>query len=115
MQPITVNVGPNAAAGAASPLVRLDNWSVGTVGVQVDVTGTINCSVQASFDDPNDPVTPVDVANMVWKAVADANLANISADVQGSVAPIPLFLRLLVNSGSGSARMTVVQAGSPVL
>lgn len=115
MQPITVNVGPNAAVGAASPLVRLDNWSVGTVGVQIDVTGTINCTVQASFDDPNDPVSPVDVANMVWKDVADTKLVNISADAQGSVDPVPLFLRLHVNSGAGSARMTVVQAGSPVL
>ena len=53
MRARTVTVGPNAAGSTSSQWVRFDEWAPGsTVTVQVDVSGTVNYTVQTTLDDP---------------------------------------------------------------
>jgi hypothetical protein len=107
MRPITVTGGP--AAGPSS-MIRLDEWADAPVAVQVSVQGAVAYTVQHSFDDPNDLINPVPVANMFW----DVGLVPLAA--QGAALPItfamataPLWMRLLMGAGTGTARMTVTQ------
>lgn len=94
----------------SSPWVRLDDWDAGAIILQVSVSGTINCTAQTSSDDPNSPWNPVLPANMTWLSVS--GLTAITASTQGAITSAPLWVRLLLNSGSGSATLTVVQSGA---
>jgi hypothetical protein len=105
----TLSIGTNGVA--ASPWVRLDNWAPAPVAVQLSVFGTVNATLQQTLDDPNPPVN-VPPAAMVWVNSADAAAVNFSAAVQTNYAFAPLFVRVLLNSGSGSVTATVQQLGS---
>jgi hypothetical protein len=110
MRPITTTVGPNAAAAATSPMVNTDSWADAPLGVQVAVSGTVNYTVQTSFDDPCDLISPVPVNQMFWDtSLVPAGAIGATAGISFSIATAPTWLRLLLNSGTGSARMTVVQ------
>lgn len=107
MRPITVTAGP---AAGPSPMVRLDEWADAPVGIQVSVQGTANYTVQHSFDDPNDLISPVPLANMFWDTgLVPAGAVGGTAGITFSIATAPIWMRLLFNSGSGSAKMTVTQ------
>jgi hypothetical protein len=76
------------------------------ISLQVGVTGTVNFTVQQTLDNPFDSsITPV------WLDHPDANLVGATADVQGNYAFVPAAVRLVVNSGAGTARLTIVQSG----
>jgi hypothetical protein len=49
-------------------------------------------------------------ADVQWMDHPDSNLVAASTTQQGNYGYAPLFMRVNVNSGSGSVRMTVVQA-----
>lgn len=111
MRPITVTVGPNATTPLGSTLVRLDDWALPNVSIQVNVTGTVNYTVQSSLDDPNDPTNPVALASMTWISSSDSNAVGATAAIQTNYFFVPRFVRVLLNSGSGSVTMTVLQSG----
>jgi hypothetical protein len=95
---------------AASSMIRLDDWADAPLGVQVAVTGTVSFTVQHSFDDPNDLINPVPVGSMFWDTgLVPAGAIAGAAGITFSIAAAPVWMRLLLNSGSGSARMTVTQ------
>ena len=110
MRPITVTVGPGASPPVASRMIRLDEWADAPVGIQCSVSGTANFTVQHSFDDPNDLINPVPVANMFWDTglVPGGAIAS-GAGVTFSMATAPLWIRLMLNSGTGAAKMVVTQ------
>ena len=82
MTPITVTVS-NASGGVQySPLVRLDEWAPGQVGVQLTASGTVNYTLQQSMDDPNSPTNPVAQASMTWVNCADTSAVGASSTVQ---------------------------------
>lgn len=67
------------------------------IGFAVVVTGTVNYTVQHSFDGTN------------WFSHDD--VVNQTANVCGNyVLPVKTF-RLTINSGTGSATITMIQAG----
>lgn len=110
MRPIVVTVGPNATGGAASSLVRFDDWAPSDITVQCVVTGTVNYTVQYSSDDPNSPTNPVPVASMTWSN------SNVAAAATATLPPTPLgvhpaFARVVMNSGTGTVITTFLQAG----
>lgn len=111
MRPVTKTVGPNASAGDAA-MVRLDEWAPGQVGLQVDVSGTVNYTVQSSMDDPNSPTNPVDVGSMTWVNSTDTNVVAATTAQQSNFMFAPLWVRIVMNSGTGTVTMTVVQYGS---
>jgi hypothetical protein len=105
----TVTVGTNGVAH--SPWINLDTWSLGTVSCQAVVTGTANYTIEVSNDDPNSFANPVAAASMTW----DDNFANATgqtSSLEFGIAQAPLWMRILLNSGSGSVRLTAIQHGS---
>lgn len=111
MRAITTTLGPNAAGGAASSMIRLDEWADAPVGVQVAVaSGAVNFTVQHSFDDPNDLVNPIAPANMFWDtSLVPAGAVGGTAGLTFAIPTAPLWMRILMNSGAGALRMTVTQ------
>lgn len=100
-----VTVGTNGV-GSSRPIF-LDTFAPAPTALQVDVTGTVNATVQQSLDDPNGSAGYVGVN---WINHPDPNLVGLSGNVQGNYAYAPRVVRILLNSGSGSVTLTVIQA-----
>jgi hypothetical protein len=111
MRPITTVVGPNAAPGTTSPMIRLDEWADPPLGVQVAASGTVNFTVQHSFDEgPDSLVNPIPLTSMFWDtSLIPAGAVDGTAGITFSIATAPLWIRIVVNSGTGSVRMVVQQ------
>ena len=74
------------------------------VGFGVKVSGTVNYTVQHTFDDVFDPaVTPTWFNHPV--------IASQTANQDGNYAFPVMAIRLTVNSGSGTATLNLIQAG----
>lgn len=105
----TIQVGTNGVAH--SQWINLDPWALGNCACQAVVSGTVNYTVEVSNDDPNSYGNPISASAMTW----DDNYAGVTgatASTQFSMASAPLWARVLLNSGSGSVRLTVGQYGS---
>ncbi len=102
-----VTVGTNGIA--STPWVRLDEWASPPVGIQCDVTGTVNYTVQSTYDDPNSPTDPVSVSAVTWINTNDTNAVNATAAVQTNFLFTPTYVRALLNSGTGTVAMKVIQ------
>lgn len=97
----------DASGGAkTSAALPFDIYNRPECSLQVVVTGTANYTVQQTLDDIFDPaVTPT------WFDHPDVNLVSSTTNKQGNYAYIPAATRLVLNSGTGSAKLTVIQAG----
>lgn len=107
----TIEVGTNGVAG--SQWINLDPWAQGAIAGQCVVSGTVNYTVQTTNDDPNSYANPVARSAVTW----DSNFAGITAgttSTQFGLAQAPLWMRLLLNSetGSGSVRMSIAQSSA---
>lgn len=100
-----VTVGTNGV-GSSRPIF-LDTFAPSPTSLQVDVTGTVNATVQQTLDDPN----VVGYVNVTWLNHPDSNLVGLSSAVEGNYAYIPICTRILLNSGTGSVTLRVIQAG----
>ena len=105
-----ITVGTNGIA--STPWVRLDDFAPAPVGIQCNVTGTVNYTVQSTLDDPNSPTNPVVPSAVVWISTSDAAAVGATASIQTNFAYPPIFVRTLLNSGTGTVVMTVVQASA---
>ena len=115
MTPITVTVS-NASGGAQySNMVRFDEWAGDAISIQCVVTGTVNYTIQTSLDDPNSATNPVAVASMTWFNTNDTTVVNATSSQQSNFGFIPVFARVVLNSGSGSVTTTFLQAGGVTL
>lgn len=92
-----------------SQTIPLD-WPVNpfSVGFNVDVSGTINFTVQHTFQNV---LSVADPAQGTW--MPDATVASKTADTDGSFTTPVMAVRLLINSLSSGATisLTVIQAG----
>lgn len=102
-----VTVGTNGVAG--SRWIRMDSWANSQSVIQIDVSGTVNYSLQVTMDDPNDPVNPVSVANVKWLNSNDTNVVSASAAKFSNFDWTPTWVRLLLNSGTGTATVRLAQ------
>ena len=92
-------------AGSSQPLIMNTN-GLPMVSLQVVVTGTVNYTVQQTLDNLFDTsITPT------WFDHPDTNLVAATASKQGNYAYVPFGVRVTVNSGSGTARLTTIPAG----
>ena len=91
------------ASGSSSSVI-LDHYGRPEISLQVVVSGTVNYTVQQTLDDPAD-------AGATWFDHPDTNLVAATTNKQGNYAYIPRAVRIKVNSGAGSATLTVIQAG----
>lgn len=97
------------AQSGGSRWVRMDSWANAQSVVQVSVSGTVTYSVQTTMNDPNDPVEPVNVQDVVWLDALDANLVSESTSKSGYFAYTPTYVRIIGSGGDGYATMTIAQ------
>jgi hypothetical protein len=88
--------------GSSSSLVMNTNISPFNVGFGVVVTGTVNYTVQHTFDDPA-------VGFTTW--FSHPTIASQAANADGNYAFPVTGIKVLVNSGSGTATLNLIQAG----
>ena len=101
-----VTVGTNGVASTRP--ILLDSWGFAPTSIQVDVTGTVNATAQQTLDDCNGSSG---FAAVNWINHPDAALEGLSSNVQGNYAYSPMWVRLLLNSGSGTATIKIIQSG----
>jgi hypothetical protein len=101
-------VGTNGTG--STPWVRCDEWANTQVTIQIDVTGTVNYTIQSTLDDPNSATNSVLPSAVTWINTNDTNVVGATSSLQTNYLFSPTFVRCLLNSGSGSCTMTVAQA-----
>ena len=97
-----VQIVSKTATGSSSALVMNTNISPFNVGFGVVVTGTVNYTVQHTFDDPAVGFTTW-FSHPTIAAKTDNQVGNYAFPVTG--------IKVLVNSGDGTATMNLIQAG----
>lgn len=105
----TLSIGTNGVA--ASAWVMVDPWALPNVAIQATVSGTVNYTVQTTLDDPNSPTNPVAAASVTWVASNDTDVVSATATKQSNLFFVPAYVRVLLNSGTGSVTMTLIQSG----
>lgn len=106
MRPVSVTTS-NASGSVinSNPLV-LDYYGRPEVSLQVVVTGAATWTVQQTLDNPlTAGVTPT------WFDHPDTNMVAQTVNRQGNYAYIPVAVRLQQTAGTGSVKLTAVQAG----
>jgi hypothetical protein len=100
-----VQVGTNTVG--ASDWHVLDLWTTPfNIGLAVIITGTVNFTVNYTYEDPNSPIGAAPVAFAVTALSAKA----LSTD--GGLLSTPVAaLQLVINSGTGTATLVIDQAG----
>ena len=99
-----VRVGTNGV-GASRPISLDYNQRQFNVTYACDITGTVNYDIEHTLDDLNDST----ITTPYW--FDDANLAGETTDQFGSITYPVRFSRIKMNSGTGTVRATVIQAG----
>lgn len=89
-------------AGSTEAIVINTNTNPVNIGFAVIVSGTVNYSVQFTYDDPATGFT-------TW--FDDATITSKTGNEDGSINFPITGLKTLVNSGTGTVTMKVVQAG----
>jgi len=88
--------------GSSTPIVMNTNISPFNVGFGVIATGTVDYTVQHTFDDPA-------VGFTTW--FSHPTVAGETANADGNYAFPVTGIKVLVNSGTGSATLKLIQAG----
>jgi hypothetical protein len=88
--------------GSSSSLVMNTNISPFNVGFGVIVSGTVNYTVQHTFDDPA-------VGFSTW--FSHPTISSETTNQDGNYAFPVTGIKLLVNSGDGTATLNLIQAG----
>jgi len=106
MRPIQISVSDASGGAKNSAPAVLDYYGRPEVSLQAVVTGTANYTIQQTLDNPLK-----EGATITWFNHPDTALVNATANQQGNYAYIPTAVRVVLNSGSGSVRLTITQAG----
>lgn len=77
------------------------------IGLGISVSGTVDCKVEHTFDDPFAP--GFDPSTATWHD--HPTLKDITAKADGNYAFPVRGIRLTVSSGAGTATLDIVQAG----
>jgi hypothetical protein len=97
-----VQIVSKTGAGSTAALVMNTNTNPFNVGFGVIVSGTVNYTVQHTFDDPA-------VGFTTW--FDHPTIASQAASADGNYAFTVTGVCLTVNSGGGTATLKLVQAG----
>jgi hypothetical protein len=99
-----IEIGTNALGGSI-PIPVDKNVTPTSIGLGIIITGTVDVTVQHTFDDPFEGASTI----LTW--FDHPTLANVSANDDGNLAFPPQAVRLFTNSGIGTAELDLVQAG----
>jgi hypothetical protein len=89
-------------AGSTDAIVINTNTNPVNIGFAAIVTGTVNYSIQISYDDPASGFT-------TW--FDDTTITSKTGNEDGSINFPVTGIKALVNSGTGTVTLKVVQAG----
>lgn len=108
MRPVVYTLSDASSGAKYSGVYPVDHYiSPFNLSLGVLVTGTANYTVQYTFDDvfasDYDPATGNWTDHVSLTAQTTTKDSNIAYPVRG--------VRLKLNSGTGSARLTIIQAG----
>lgn len=87
--------------GNSSPVVVNTNVTPVNIGLAFVVTGTVNYTMQVTYDSPTSFATWFD----------DATVASKTANFASSITTPVTGIRFKINSGTGTVDMSAVQAG----
>lgn len=107
-----MTVGTNGTAG--SPWFMCDAYASPNVSIQMNVSGTVNYTVQQTLDNPNNPGTGVVLPyQMSWKNSSDVNVVAATSTQQSNYLFPPRFIRVFLNSQTnpGYVQGRFVQTG----
>lgn len=97
---------------AASTWARMDEWTAGDIAIQCNASGTVNYTVQQTLADPNSPTNPVAVSAVNWVNSSDTSAVGATGTIQSNYLFCPSYVRILLNSGTGSVTATLLQSGA---
>jgi hypothetical protein len=107
---LTAAITVGTSGIGSSPWARMDEWANTQITMQFDVTGTVNYTVQSTLDDPNSATDPVLPQNVNWVNSNDTNVVGATSTLQSNYLFSPTFIRVLLNSGTGSVVAKIAQA-----
>lgn len=88
--------------GSSNPVVINTNVTPVNIGFAAVVSGTVNYSIQFSYDDPA-------IGFTTW--FDDVSITSKTGNEDGSINFPISALKVLVNSGTGTVTLNVIQAG----
>ena len=97
-----VQIIAKTGTGSSTAVPMNTNTTPFNVGFGVVVSGTVNFTVQHTFDDPA-------VGFTTW--FSHPTVASLAVSTDGNYAFPVTGIKLLVNSGAGTATLNLVQAG----
>lgn len=112
MQARQVTVSDASGGVKYSSWVRFDDFGPSNISMQCDVSGTVNYTVQSTLEDPNDPFDPVAVNSVTWVDSSDTNVVSATTTQQSNFLFAPKYVRVKLNSGSGSVTATFLQSSN---
>lgn len=105
-----ITIGTNGVA--SSRWMRMDEFASPSATLQCTVTGTVNYTVQQSMQDPNSPTNSVLPYLVTWLDHPDPNVVGSTVSWASYYNNSPLWTRILLNSGTGSAAAVIAQSGA---
>ncbi len=103
---IAMDVEGGTSGVGGSIVIPVDkNVTPTSIGLALIITGTVNVTVQHTFDSPWEGASTI----LTW--FDHPTLAGETADADGNLAFPPQAVRLLTNSGDGTCEFDLVQAG----
>lgn len=99
----TVRVG--FGTSGVTPTIPIDIHGRPEISLQVAVSGSATWTIQQSLDNPWENT------NLTWLDHPDANLVTQTVNRQGNYAYVPAAVRLKITSGTGTAKLTIIQSG----
>lgn len=103
----TVTVGTNGVGSSSWLVTNWDATSLISLGFAVElVSGSVNFTVQHTYDDPNNLVGGATFPIAFNHSVVTSQNATIDGSYQSPVAAV----RILINSGTGEIRFRVLQS-----
>lgn len=100
-----VTVSDASGGAKSSNAVMIDYYGWPQVAVQCVVTGTVNYTVQFTLDDIQS------VASPTWTSSTDTGVVGATSTKTSRFDGPISAVKVLLNSGTGSVTMTVLQAG----
>jgi len=102
-----VTVGTNTVAESVP--IYLNHYANSQTSIQVNVSGTVNYTVMQTLENPN----TLGIQNVTWVNHSDTNVVAATTTQQSNYNYLPLCAKIVINSGDGTVKMTMIQSGTP--
>lgn len=105
-----ITVGTSGVA--SSRWMRMDEFAPAQATLECVVSGTVNYTLQQTMQDVNSPTNPVAAYSVTWLPSNDPNVVGATTSQMSYFPNSPLWVRLLLNSGTGAVSSIIAQNSS---